>query len=366
MMDAEDTMRGKDDYDMENIHAIDTVALSDADSALVIIDQTLLPRRVELLRLHTREEMWEAIHTLRVRGAPAIGAAAAVGIYLLAKQIEEQERAAFLARFAQEKAYLASSRPTAVNLFWALDRMERRLLAAQGSRKDWLAALREEAETIIREDIAVCRALGEQGLTLLRDGDGVLTHCNAGKLATTRYGTATAPFYLAQERGMHLRIYADETRPLLQGARLTAFELQSAGLDVTLICDNMAASVMQKGLVQAVFTGCDRVAANGDSANKIGTLGLAILARHYGIPFYIFAPTSTIDLQTPCGADIVIEQRPGREITDLWYAEPMAPAGVKTLNPAFDVTDASLICGIVTEKGILYPPYTEAIARIMG
>ena len=216
------------------------------------------------------------------------------------------------------------------------------------------------------EDIAVCKQIGENGLTLVNPGDGILTHCNAGQLATCKYGTATAPIYLGQERGYHFRVFADETRPLLQGARLTAYELQSAGVDVTLICDNMSATVMKKGWVNAVFVGCDRVAANGDTANKIGTSVVATVAKRYGVPVYICAPTSTIDLNTPTGDDIVIEERPAHEVTDMWYKEPMGPKGVKVFNPAFDVTDHELIAGIITENGIAYEPYTESLPKMVN
>ena len=229
-----------------------------------------------------------------------------------------------------------------------------------------VGGLKKEAELMKEEDIAVCKQIGENGLTLVNPGDGILTHCNAGQLATCKYGTATAPIYLGQERGYHFRVFADETRPLLQGARLTAYELQSAGVDVTLICDNMSATVMKKGWVNAVFVGCDRVAANGDTANKIGTSVVATVAKRYGVPVYICAPTSTIDLNTPTGDDIVIEERPAHEVTDMWYKEPMGPKGVKVFNPAFDVTDHELIAGIITENGIAYEPYTESLPKMVN
>ncbi|MCR4902446.1 MAG: S-methyl-5-thioribose-1-phosphate isomerase, partial [Butyrivibrio sp.] len=219
-------------------------------------------------------------------------------------------------------------------------------------------------ERIKAEDIEVCRLIGENGLSLVKKGDGILTHCNAGQLATCKYGTATAPIYLGHERGYDFKVFADETRPLLQGARLTAFELMSAGVDVTLICDNMSASVMKKGLVNAVFVGCDRVAANGDAANKIGTSVVATVAARYGVPFYVCAPSSTIDINTPTGDDINIEQRKPEEVTEMWYKERMAPENVKVYNPAFDVTDNELIAGIVTEYGVLRPPYDKAIKEM--
>ena len=333
----------------------------------MIIDQTLLPGRTELIRLKTAEEIWNAIYLLQVRGAPAIGVCAAFGIYLLAKSCKEENYDRFLAEFRKNKEYLDSSRPTAVNLSWALNRMERVVTEHAGSpTAEIVALLKKEAEEIRDEDIRVCRRIGEYGLTLVKKGDGILTHCNAGQLATVRYGTATAPIYLGQERGYGFHVYADETRPLLQGARLTAYELLSSGVDVTLICDNMASAVMKNGWVNAVFVGCDRVAANGDTANKIGTSGVAILAAHYGIPFYVCAPTSTIDLSTPTGADIRIEERKPEEVSEMWYRERMAPEGVKIFNPAFDVTDHSLITGIVTEYGVLRAPYEEAFRKLPG
>lgn len=319
-----------------------------------------------MLRLSSQEDIWEAIRSLRVRGAPAIGVAAAIGAYLAARATEAANFDELHAAFQQKKDYLASARPTAVNLFWALSRMERALLAHKDlpvpAIKD---ALRREALAIRDEDIAVCRAIGDAGVTLLTDGMGVLTHCNAGTLATVQYGTATAPIYRAHEQGMQgIRVFCDETRPLLQGARLTAFELHRAGVDTTLICDDMASSVMQKGWVDIVFVGCDRVARNGDTANKIGTSAVAILAKHYGIPFYICAPTSTIDPAMPNGGGIEIEQRPAEEVTEMWYQTRMAPEGVKVFNPAFDVTDVSLITGIITERGIVQPPFEEGFARL--
>ncbi|MBP6275755.1 MAG: S-methyl-5-thioribose-1-phosphate isomerase, partial [Roseburia sp.] len=263
--------------------------------------------------------------------------------------------------------YLDSSRPTAVNLSWALNRMQRVVEAHSGETVAQIKeALHRESVAIQEEDIWVCRMIGEHGLTLVKPGDGILTHCNAGQLATSKYGTATAPIYLGEERGYHFHVFADETRPLLQGARLTAFELQSSGVDVTLICDNMSATVMKNGWVNAVFVGCDRVAANGDAANKIGTSVVAAVAKYYGVPVYICAPTSTIDLNTPTGAEIKIEQRPAEEVTEMWYKERMAPEGIKVFNPAFDVTDHELIAGIVTEYGVARAPYTESLAAIFA
>ena len=262
-----------------------------------------------------------------------------------------------------------------MNLFWALERMEERLYQlreqadAETPWEEQRAFIKEglfrEADAIRREDEQSCLAMGEHGLSLLKKGMGILTHCNAGTLATAKYGTCLAPIYLGQERGYQFRVYADETRPLLQGARLTAWELSREGVDVTLICDNMASTVMKQGLIDAVVVGCDRMAANGDGANKIGTSGVAILAKEYGIPFYMFAPTSTIDLDTASGEEIVIEERDGDEIRSLWYKRPMAPEGIKTYNPAFDVTDHEYITAVVTEKGIVRPPYQDSLRELI-
>lgn len=353
----------------KNIMDYDTVAYDEEQDAIIIIDQTKLPGRTELIALKTAQEIWDAIYLLKVRGAPAIGVTAAFGIYLLSKNIETEDFEKFYAEFCKQKEYLDSARPTAVNLSWALKRMEKACIRSGREEKRPLSEVKEilhqEAIAIWEEDIWVCRRIGEYGLTLVEPGDGILTHCNAGQLATIKYGTATAPIYLGQEKGYHFKVYADETRPLLQGARLTSYELLSSGVDVTLICDNMSASVMAKGWVQAVFVGCDRVAANGDTANKIGTSVVAAVARYYGVPVYICAPTSTIDMDTPTGKEIHIEQRPDTEVTEMWYQERMAPEGVKVYNPAFDVTDHELIAGIVTEYGIARAPYTESLKEIM-
>ena len=345
----------------------DTVRLDDENNAVVIIDQTKLPGKIEIISLHTAQEIWNAIYLLQVRGAPAIGVAAAYGIYVLAKRMDTEDYDTFYREFVRQKEYLDSSRPTAVNLSWALNRMQRVVEAHSGETVAQIKeALHRESVAIQEEDIWVCRMIGEHGLTLVKPGDGILTHCNAGQLATSKYGTATAPIYLGEERGYHFHVSADETRPLLQGARLTAFELQSSGVDVTLICDNMSATVMKNGWVNAVFVGCDRVAANGDAANKIGTSVVAAVAKYYGVPVYICAPTSTIDLNTPTGAEIKIEQRPAEEVTEMWYKERMAPEGIKVFNPAFDVTDHELIAGIVTEYGVARAPYTESLAAIFA
>ncbi len=348
-----------------NLRAIEPVRLDDEAGELVILDQTRLPGETVFLRLRTQEEIREAIYQLRVRGAPAIGIAAAYGAYLGVRNSTASSQQELAAQFAGVKQRLASARPTAVNLSWALERLEARLRREKGAAPVRLkAALKEEAEAIRAEDEQVCRSIGEHSLTLLKKGWGLLTHCNAGALATAAWGTATAPIYLGAQQGYGFKVYADETRPLLQGARLTAWELSQAGIDVTLICDNMASIVMREQRVQAVLVGCDRVAANGDTANKIGTSGVAILARHYGIPFYVHAPLSSVDLKCPTGAQIPIEQRPAEEVTEKWYARRMSPAQVKVYNPAFDVTDHELITAIVTENGIALPPFSESLARL--
>lgn len=343
----------------------ETVCFDETYSKLVIIDQTKLPYETKMLYLTTQKEIWDAIYLLQVRGAPAIGVAAAIGVYLAAKDIKTDNYDEFLEEFIKAKEYLDSARPTAVNLSWALKRMESVVL----NNKDKTVAeiknlLLEEAKEIREEDIWVCKTIGENALTLVEPNIGILTHCNAGRLATVKYGTALAPIYLGQERGYNFKVFADETRPLLQGARLTAYELHTAGVDVTLICDNMASSVMKKGLIQAIFVGCDRVAANGDTANKIGTSGVATIAKRYNIPMYICAPTSTIDMNCKTGDDIHIEERKSEEITEMWYENRMAPEGVKTFNPAFDVTDNDLITAIITEYGIAKAPFNESLKEI--
>lgn len=343
----------------------DTVALDEEKRALVIIDQTRLPSELVMLSLTEQEEIREAICTLRVRGAPAIGVAAAYGIYLAALERASLPRGAFDTSFHAAKERLASSRPTAVNLFYALDRMERVVIAhPELSSAALCEALRTEAHAIRDEDVAASYAIGNYGLTLLHDGDGILTHCNAGQLATVRYGTALAPLHVGRERGMHFHAYTDETRPLLQGARLSAFELTADGIETTVICDNMASQVMKNGWVQAVIVGSDRIAYNGDVCNKIGTSGVAILAHHYGIPFYVAAPTSTIDIDCPTGEQVPIEQRKPDEVTEMWYRERMAPESVEVYNPAFDCTPHELVTAIITERGILRPPYSEAIGAL--
>ena len=347
------------------IMSYETVALDDSKSALVIIDQTKLPYEVEILNLTEQKDIWNAIYLLQVRGAPAIGVAAGFGVYLAAKQIQAENYADFYKQFKAAKEYLDSARPTAVNLSWALNRMEQVVLNNQDkSVAELKELLHKECVAIKEEDVWMCRQIGEYGLSLIQDGYGILTHCNAGQLATSKYGTALAPIHLGRERGMNFKVFTDETRPLLQGARLSAFELHADGVDTTVICDNMASQVMKNGWVQAIFVGCDRVAANGDACNKIGTSGVAILAKYYGIPFYVCGPTSTIDMSIEKGEDITIEQRPAEEITEMWYKKRMAPEGVKVYNPAFDFADNELITAIITEYGIARPPYTESLKEI--
>lgn len=337
----------------------ETVALDDAAKQLVIIDQTKLPNERRMLRLSSVEEFYDAIYRLEVRGAPAIGVFAAFAVYLCACSAEASDFDTFYKELKNDMVRLNSSRPTAVNLSWAIGRMDS---VAQSKKNepvpDIIEALKQEALLIRREDEDACRAIGENALTLLKPGWGLLTHCNAGALATSRYGTATSAMYLGHERGYGFHIYCDETRPLLQGARLTAYELSAAGMDVTLQCDNMAASLMASGKINAVLVGCDRVAANGDTANKIGTSGVATIAKHYNIPFYVCGPMSTIDPSIKTGADIPIEERKSEEVTSMWYEQPMAPDGIKVYNPAFDVTDHSMITAIITETGIYYPPFS--------
>ncbi len=349
----------------KNITDMETVTLNDDGNELIIIDQTLLPGELKYLHLKTQNQIWEAIHELRVRGAPAIGITAAYGSYLCIINSKAMDFDSFYCEFLKIKNYLASSRPTAVNLFWALDRMEDCICRNRECSVDRLKELLlNEAESIKAEDITVCKTIGEYGLSLVKPGFGILTHCNAGQLATAKYGTALAPIYLGHEKGYRFKVYAGETRPLLQGARLTAFELNAAGIDVTLICDNMVSTVMRNGWVQAVFVGCDRVAANGDTANKIGTSSIAILAHHYGIPFYVCAPTSTIDIHCKTGNKINIEQRKSEEITDKWYKTRMAPEGIHVFNPAFDITEAELITAFITEYGILRAPYHKSLRKV--
>ncbi|MFN4259374.1 MAG: S-methyl-5-thioribose-1-phosphate isomerase [Gemmataceae bacterium] len=340
--------------------------IGDENGFVRLIDQTLLPGRLEYRDCRSVEDVWEAIRKLRVRGAPALGIAAAMGLVLGVQQ-QPAERATYARQLRQAADYLRTSRPTAVNLFWALERMERHFAALAESVEPrwWTPKLLEEALAIEAEDRRMCRAIGALGADLIREGAGVLTHCNAGGLATADYGTALAVMFTAAEQGRKFHVFADETRPLLQGARLTTWELQQHGIDVTLICDNMAGHVMQQGRVHLVIVGADRIAANGDTANKIGTYSVAVLAEAHGIPFYVAAPSSTFDLSLADGSAIPIEQRDPREVTH-GFGQPTAPAGVQVYNPAFDVTPAPLIRGIITEKGLIQPVTSERIRAVLN
>jgi methylthioribose-1-phosphate isomerase len=338
-----------------------------ATGILRLIDQTRLPTETVEIQCLDVPAVWEAIRSLRVRGAPAIGVAAAYGAVLGARAAGVADADSVRAALRAAARSLRTSRPTAVNLFWALDRME---AAADGAGSEiggpgLLDRLLVEARRIDAEDRAMCRSIGGHGADLVGAGQGILTHCNAGGLATADYGTALAVIFAAHERGIPLRVFADETRPLLQGARLTAWELQRRGIPVTLICDNMAAQVMREGKIQMVVVGADRIAANGDTANKIGTYGVALLAKAHGIPFYVAAPSSTFDLSITDGAAIPIEQRDPREVTH-GFGRQTAPEGVDVYNPAFDVTPADLIAGIITEKGIIRPVEARTIREVLG
>lgn len=343
---------------MNSSFDFETLCLDPSEESLRILDQSLLPGTIQYLSLTTQDEIIEAIVSLKVRGAPAIGIATAFALYLGMKPFREKAFSDFYAAFQKISARLAGARPTAVNLFGSIERIEKIIVDHRKENPaEILGAIRSEAFLIQEEDESMCREIGLNGLSLLKPGWGILTHCNAGRLATSSYGTALAPIYLGQEQGYHFRVFADETRPLLQGARLTAFELLRAGVDTTVICDNMASVVMEKGLIQAILVGCDRVAGNGDMANKIGTNTLAILAGYYGIPFYVCAPSSTIDPGCKTGTEIIIEEREPGEVTEKWYRERMAPEKVKVFNPAFDVTDHTLITAFITEKGVISPPF---------
>lgn len=325
----------------------------ETDGHLELIDQRQLPGKLVYLTCTAVPEVWDAIKSLAVRGAPAIGVTAAYGAFIAARAPGDP-----LANLLKGCEYLATARPTAVNLFWALDRMKtfgRRLAEKKLPREDFLAALLAEAKTIHNEDIAMCRAIGSFGAPLIKDGDGVLTHCNAGSLATSYYGTALAVIYAAQEQGRRFRVFADETRPVLQGARLTHWELAQAGVDVTLICDNMAGYAMKLGKINLVIVGADRIAANGDTANKIGTYAVAVLAREHGIPFYVAAPASTFDLSIPDGSHIPIEERNADEVRK-FGAQPASLPDAQVWNPAFDVTPANLIAAIITDRGRIDRP----------
>lgn len=336
----------------------------DKRDKLILLDQTILPNKIEYIEYYTVEGVYDSIKDMIVRGAPAIGVTAAYGLYFAAKVAPEDNFENFFKYLKEKSAYLDSSRPTAVNLSWALKVMESKALENKDKDvKEIKDILREEAKRIHEEDIEICKSIGENLITLLKDGAGILTHCNAGQLATSKYGTATSPMYLAKEKGWNFKVYSDETRPRLQGSTLTALELYEAGIDVTTITDNMAAMVMNQGKIDAVIVGCDRIAANGDTANKIGTMGVSILAKYFGIPMYIAAPTPSIDMNTKTGKDIPIEERNSEEVT-CRFGVYTAPKGVKVYNPGFDVTPHENITAIVTEKGIVYPPFGESLKKL--
>lgn len=335
------------------------------DNGLHVLNQLKLPEVQEYNKKMTIEEVFHAIRDMELRGAPLIGIAAAYGLYIAIKDIEPVSHEEFINEINKQADYLAKSRPTAVNLFWALDRMTQKAQQLEEyTLEEKKEILLQEAIRIHEEDEAINRAIGENAISLMKDGMTLLTHCNAGSLATSKYGTATSPMYIAKERGWNIKVYADETRPYLQGARLTAYELAHAGIDVTLICDNMAGFLMAQGKIDAVITGADRVAANGDTANKIGTMSLGILAKYFNIPLYIAVPTPTIDLSMETGATIPIEERGHQEITN-WYGKQIAPSDIQVYNPAFDVTPHDLITAIITEKGIVYPPFNENLKKLL-
>lgn len=342
--------------------------IGDIDGFLELVDQRKLPGDFVKIKCRGVEQLCEAIRTLAVRGAPAIGVAAAYGLALALQQVSATDDLAValeaLERYCQD---LASTRPTAVNLFWALDRVRRcaqKFVAEnpEAELEELHKRLLAEANAIYQEDVEMCRRIGQNGQSFIEDGAGILTHCNAGALATAGQGTALSLMFEAHKEGRQFRVYVDETRPLLQGARLTAWELKQAGIDTVLICDNMAGWLMKQGKIDAVITGADRIAANGDVANKIGTYSLSILAHQHGISFYVSAPSSTFDLSIETGADIPIEQRPAEEVTTIGNMQ-IAPEGVGTYNPAFDVTSASLISAIVTERGVIQKPNTQRVAE---
>ena len=332
-----------------------------------MIEQTFLPEHREI-DVRTVQEMYDAIQRLAVRGAPAIGVAAGFGVVLGVQDLRDQDLESVWKAAKSASAHLAQSRPTAVNLFWALQRMDAVADAARqagGSGSDLVQRLWQEAQAIWEGDRKTCRAMGEIGAELIEEGMGLLTHCNAGALATAGIGTALAPMYVAHEQGKRFRVYADETRPLLQGSRITAWELDQAGIDVTVITDNMAAKVMQEGRIQAVFVGSDRIAGNGDVCNKIGTFGVALAAQHHGVPFYVVAPRSTIDASLESGAQIPIEERERDEIA-CGFGKTTVPEGVGVYSPAFDVTPANLVAGLITEVGLIRNPDQASITAALA
>ena len=345
---------------MENIFGYDPVEYDVSGKCLRIIDQTLLPLKESFVCIYNEEDLIDAIKTLKVRGAPAIGIAAAIGVAVVMDKYEANDLISFQMEFQNVMGRVLKSRPTAMNLGNALQRLSGLLsesLSGNTTIPDLKKILLEEALKIKDEDIEANISMAHNALTLLRDGATILTYCNAGHLAVSRYGPALSPIYLAQQKGMRMKVYACETRPLLQGARLTTYELTKAGIDVTLVCDNMVASLMACGKIDAVVTGCDRIALNGDTANKIGTLTLSVCAKHYGIPHYIIGPETTIDKECEDGSGIIIEQRPSYEVTTMWYKQRLVPENLSVFNPAFDVTPSHLIEAIITENGIYRYPY---------
>ena len=340
--------------------------IGDSSGHLRLLDQTGLPLKASFIDCKTTKELFDAIRRLSVRGAPAIGVSAAYGVLLGLRDLSGEDRSQFDATFFEVADYLAESRPTAVNLFWALERLKKLVRRESGlSPAEMRDRLLEEAQAIDAEDQEMCAAMGRFGAELIPEGAGILTHCNTGSLATAGDGTALAVIFAAHDQGKNIHVYVDETRPLLQGARLTAWELMQRKVPSTLICDSMAAWVMKQGMVQAVITGADRIAANGDAANKIGTYGLSVLAQAHGIPFYVVAPSSTFDFDIATGEEIPIEQRDGKEITTA-FGKQTAPDHVKTYNPAFDVAPADRITALVTERGVIQPVTKENIATVLG
>lgn len=337
------------------------------NNKIKIIDQTKLPEELEYVYIKDINSLWMAIRTMRIRGAPALGAAAALGLYLGIKDAKTKNFKQFTEDSDKVMKYIASSRPTARNLFWALERIDS--IIVRNKEKpifEIKKLILQEAKMIIEEDRVSCRKIGYFGTRFIENNDAILTICNAGILATIDYGTALGVIYRAYQEGKKIKVFACETRPMLQGARLTTWELKRKGIDVTLICDNMAACLMKQGKISKVIVGADRIAANGDSANKIGTYNLAVLSCYHRIPFYIAAPISTFDFTIKTGKDIPIEQRPEKEITELFFKRPIAARNIKVFNPAFDVTPHNLITAIITDRGIIKPPYRKNIAKILG
>jgi methylthioribose-1-phosphate isomerase len=338
----------------------DTISFDEEKNELIIVDQTKLPGKIELIRLSTMNEIFLAIKTLAVRGAPAIGVAAAYGVYIAALGVETDDYEIFKTAMKKAAEYITSARPTAVNLTWAVGEMDKIIsVSATLTVSKIKMLLGRRAKQIRENEIISSVNIGKYGLELFPAGGTILTICNAGHFATVSYGTATAPIYIGKQKGMGFKVYSLETRPLLQGMRITSLEMKENGVDVTVVCDNMAATLMKSGKIDAVITGADRIAANGDVCNKIGTLMTAICAKRYGIPFYAAAPSSTVDFAIKSGDEIEIEERNAAEITEMWFRERLAPDGVRVYNPAFDVTDSDLVTAIITDKGIVRPPFEE-------